>query len=150
MSKLPVKIVLETPKAARLPSKLAARIDAFYELRDQRLAYGRKIKEAEAVESALKAREDEIARDLAAEMRKIGDASKLSGQVATFSPYLVDVFTVEDWDAFYEHIEKTHEWDLLERRPARGALKARLEDGKLPGGIKADTKFAYSLTKVGK
>jgi len=149
MPKIPEQIVLDTPKATRLPSKLAARVDAFYELREERLDYGRKIGEAEKVLARLKEREDEIARDLAAEMRKLGQASKLSGQVATFAPGSVDVFSVEDWDAFYEHIKTYDAFDLLERRPARAALKARLEDGALPDGIKADTKFSYSLTKAG-
>ena len=147
--RLPTKITLTTPKVGRLPAKVAARVDAFYQLREKRLAYGREMKRAEKVLNALKHREDEIAKDLYKQMRQLGGATKLSGGVATFSPGDAEVFTVEDWDAFYEHIKSTGEFELLERRPARGALKERSADNKLPEGIKSERVFAYSLTKVG-
>lgn len=152
MSKLPSQIVLATPKMPRLPSKVAARCDALYEMRELRLEYGSQIKEAEKVLSELKRREDEIARQLAADMRKdLGNASKLSGQVATFSTGETPVFSVDDWDAYYKFIEDNQAWELLERRPSRGALKERYEDdGKLPDGVRVDKMFTYSLTKAGK
>ena len=148
--KLPDAITLVTPKPTRLPTKLAARIDAFYDLREERLAYGRKIEEAKKVLSHLKEREDEIARGLAAELRKLGGGSKLSGQVATFSPGTTPIFIVEDWPAFHAYIQQTGEFELLEARASRGALKERAEDGgKLPPGVKQDSIFSYSLTKLG-
>lgn len=141
-------IVLNMPVKRRLPKKPAARIDALYEIRAERMAYSKQIREAEHVLSTLKEHEMEVARDLAADLRKLGGGTKLAGSVATFSPGSTDVFTVMDWDAFYEYIRKEDAFDLLERRPARGPLKERLDADKLPPGITHDTKFAYSLTKI--
>lgn len=144
------KLVLEMPAKVRLPTKVAARIDALYALREKRMAYGRQITEAERVLSALKENELEIARGLAKSLRELGGGTKLTGGVATFSPGSVDVFTVDDWDGFYKHIRENDAFDLLERRPARGALRERLDDDALPPGIVHDTKFTYSLTKATK
>lgn len=141
------KIVLERPAKPRMPKRLAARIDKFYEMRQQRIAYSKKIREAEAVVAEMKAGEDEIAHELAKELRKQG-GTRLSGEIATFTPGEDSIFSVEDWTAFYKHIQQTNEFDLLERRPSRSALKARQEDEELPPGIHADKKFTYSLVKA--
>lgn len=145
--KIPKTITLETPAKVRMPTRVAAKIDAFYRMRESRLGYSKEIKKAEKVLSALKGREEEVALELAAELRKMG-ASKMSGETATFSPGEIDVFTVDDWDLFYQYIIDNDAFDCLERRPARGALKDRLEDDELPNGIKADKKFNYSLVKA--
>lgn len=47
----------------------------------------------------------------------------------------VDSFPkVVDWESFYNHIQETGEFDLLERRPARVACRSRWEEEeKIPG-----------------
>ncbi len=145
--KLPRVLTLETPGKPRMPKRVAAKVDALYEMRAKRLAYGKKIREAEGVLSALKEREEEVALDLSAELRKMG-GTKLSGELATFSPGSIDVFTVEDWELFYGYIVQNNAFECLEKRPSRGALKERLENDDLPVGVKADKKFNFSLTKA--
>jgi len=144
-------ITLTKPKKLRMPKALAKRIDALYAMRDERMAYGKKIKEAEKVLADLKRQEDEVAKDLDAEMRKAGGGlSKASGQVATFSPGLQDIYSVTDWDEFYAFIEKEHAFELLQKRPATTALNERRLNGVDVPGVHHDTKFSYSLTKAGK
>ncbi len=147
-TRLPRTLTLETPKKPRMPKPLAKRIDALYEMRAERMAYGKQIREAEKVLRALKDREDETAKELDAEFRKLGGAEKMTGQLATFSRRDKDVFSVSDWDAYYAHIQKTGEFDLLERRPSSKALGLRLDNDDLPNGVTSDKIFAYSLTKA--
>lgn len=147
--KIAKSITLETPGKVRMPKRVAAKIDAFYAMQQKRIAYGKKIKEAESVLSSLKEREDVVAKELAKDLRGMG-ASKMSGEVATFSPGETDVFTIEDWDAFYKFIRENDAFELLERRPGRGALRERLEAGTLPKGVKSDKMFTFSLRKAAK
>lgn len=150
-AKLKKHIVLDMPPKRRMPKRIAARIDALYEVREERLAYTRLVNHAkEKVVPYLVEREMEIAKELAKELRGLGDASKMSGQIATFSPYETDIFSVEDWDEYWQFMVDNNAPELLERRPARGALKERLVNDTLPTCVKAGKKFAYSLTKVGK
>lgn len=147
--KIKKTITLTTPAKPRLPKRIGSRVDAFYEMRESRLAYGRQIKEAEAVLKVLKEREDEVAKALHKEMRAIG-GQKLTGEVATFSVGRDDVFTVEDWEEFYAYIAENDAFELLEKRPGRGALKDRLGTEDFPPGVKADAITTYHLTKASK
>lgn len=141
-------IEITFPNKRRMPKALPRRVDALYEMREARLAIGRQIKAAEKQIAEMRDAEEELAKELAGELRKQG-GTKLSGEVATFSPGSQDIFSVEDWDAFYEFIERESAFECLERRPARGALKERIiENGEKVPGVKADKKFSFSLVKA--
>lgn len=142
------KFEIEIPNKVRLPKALPRRVDALYEMRERRMAIARQVKEVEKQIAELRDSEEELAQELAKELRKQG-GTKLSGTVATFSPGSLDIFSVEDWDAFYAFIEENSAFECLERRPARGALKERIiENGEKVPGVKADKKFSFSLTKA--
>ena len=146
------QIVIELPNKRRQPKKLAGRIDTLYQMREDRMAVQRQIKEAEKAVTALKEAEEEVARELAATLRKEhGGLQRASGELATFSPGSLDIFAVEDWGQFYSYIVQNDAFELLERRPSRAALKERIIDGEgeVPG-VKADKKFTFSLTKASK
>jgi len=147
-SRFPKEITISVPQIPKMPKAPASKVDRLYELREARLAFGRAIGEAEKLLSRIKEVEEEIALELSAELRKLGGATKLSGEVATFAPSTTPVYAVADWDAFYAHIKKNDAWDLLERRPARAALNARFDEHKAVPGIQQDRKFSYSLTKA--
>lgn len=53
--------------------------------------------------------------------------------------------TVKDWDAFYQYIQDTGAFELLERRPGKAACRERWEAGEQVPGVE---KFpVYKLTR---
>jgi hypothetical protein len=143
------KFVLESPgKPVIRSKKLAAQVDAFYAHRERRIAFAREVKKADDEAKAIKAAEDELAKRIARALRKQLGGSKISGDVGTFSPGTGRVFTVTDWEAFYEHIAKEDAFELLQKRIGEGAMKELDAKGELPPGVKGDDIFTYSLTKV--
>lgn len=59
-----------------------------------------------------------------------------------------NVPVVEDWDAFYAHIQETGEFDLLGRAVKSPAIKARWEDEVEVPGIGVFKKTKLSITKA--
>jgi hypothetical protein len=54
---------------------------------------------------------------------------------------------VVDWDAVHEHIQKTGDFYLLQKRPAAAAFRELLESGETVPGMEPFTKRSISLRK---
>ena len=143
-----LKALLEDHQnTTKIPGVFKDEEEKLTEMREERKAYAAQVKEGERVVAELKDREEALGHEIAKALREMGGGTKLSGQVATFSPGVVHLFPVDDWDAYYDYIRKNDAFDLLERRPARAALKERLDQDDLPPGIRHETKATFNLTK---
>lgn len=123
------------------PKKLGACADLAHELRAVRL------KVEEEVE-ALRANEAKLKEHILATLKEQG-LDSATGETATVSVSKLTVPKVVDWDAFYAYIHKAKAWELLERRPARGAYKERLDAGKTVPGVEPVEVVNLSITKAG-
>ena len=54
---------------------------------------------------------------------------------------------VVDWDAVYEHIKKTGDFYLLQKRPAAAAFRELTDSGEVVPGMEPYTKQSISLRK---
>lgn len=60
----------------------------------------------------------------------------------------VDIPTAKDWAAIYEHIQKTGDWDLVQKRLGTTAVRARWEEGEAIPGIDVFHKVSVKVTKL--
>ncbi len=121
---------------------LATRADAFKELRDKRLALKRELDAMYQLEKEARA---ELVQYLeAAKSEGITGVSGANCHVSlrpTFKPI------VEDWDALYSHIQRTGEFELIQRRVGEGAVKERWDDGVVVPGVIELEGVDLSITK---
>lgn len=118
----------------------AALADAFKAAEADRLA-------ADKVAESLKVIEVSLKTALISALRTL-QVDGVQGKQFAVSLKQVDEPTVGDWDAFYKYILKTKDFSLLERRPGKGAIKERWEDGKQVPGINKFPVDKLSFTKV--
>lgn len=121
------------------PNTLGSTVDAFYKARAKRLEAEKKIEDMKKSESTMK---EEILRLLTAQ-----GLEKASGKLTTASITTSEIPQMEDPSAFYQHVLKTGEVDLLERRPSRAACQARWERGEEVPGITKLSRVDLSFTK---
>ncbi len=124
---------------------LGSRIDALYEARAARLT---RQKEMDAELAKLKKTEADLKLAIIAELEKAG-LDKGTGSQATASISITMQPRVTDWEAVYKYIKKNDAFDLLERRPAKLAFRARYEAGDFVPGMEAFEDKDLSLTKAG-
>lgn len=139
-------------KPPKLPKSLGACVDLLHDTREDRLAAGRKVDDMKKDESF-------ITNHIIDNVPK-GDAGAVGKR---FKAIVVtdDVYQVEDWEAFYKHLKKTGEFDLLNRALNQAAVKERvaMQDRptgkrgenwkpKLPPGVKIFKAVKLSVTKV--
>lgn len=118
------------PKPVRLPATLGASIDLGLKLERERLAYQ---KEVEAKIAEMELREKTLDDHILGMLEAQG-LDKAAGAEASVSLSKQPIPTVKDWGKFYAYIKKTGQFDLLEKRPARGAYRERVEAGlSIPG-----------------
>ena len=127
---------------AVFPSTLGACADRLYRLRAERLALEAKVTDAKAAETALK-------EHLIAHL-KADDADGIMGKVARVAVHTERVGKVENWDLLYEHIRKTKDFELLQRRVSDLALRERWADEVPVPGVVPVTILRVSITKKGK
>lgn len=143
------------PKAAKppkLPKSLGACVDLYHDKREARLLEDKKVK-------AMKAEETFIQEHIINNVPK-GDAGAVGKRFKAVVK-TEDVYQVEDWQAFYNHLKKTGEFDLLNRALNQAAVKERVDSQtrlsgkkgenwkpKLPPGVKTFTAVKLSVTKV--
>jgi hypothetical protein len=138
---------------AKLPKSLGACVDLYHKMRAKRLLADKESREMKAEETAIS-------------NHIIDNLSKKDERGAVGKEYKAvvkneDIYQVEDWDAFYAHIKKTGEFDLLNRALNQAAVKERVASQnrptgkrgenwkpKLPPGIKTFTTVKLSVTKV--
>lgn len=130
---------MEQPKF-KFPKTIAACGDKAYELRIKRLAMQKEVDAIEAEEKALK---EHIIQTLPK-----SEATGVAGRVARATVVTKEVPQVEDWEAFYKHVKKTGEFDLLNRALNKSAVEERWDHGKKVPGVKAFTAVSVSLAKV--
>jgi hypothetical protein len=119
---------------------IGSKIDQLKELRNERLTLEKQVKSLKECEEVLVL---EVIDVLDSQDTTMG-----RGRVASASIVEEDIATVEDYDAFYEHIVSEDRPYLLQRRVAQGAVKELLESGEEVPGIKLLTKRKLSLRKV--
>lgn len=78
------------------------------------------------------------------------DQRGVTGKVGRVEVKSKDIASVEDWDAFYKHIKKKGEFELLNRAVNQKAVKERWEQGKQVPGVGTFVKKVISLTGVKK
>lgn len=124
-------------KKAKTP---AARADLLYEADTMRLALS---KQSDVIKKFVSKLEKWFIQELPE-----GDATGVAGKIARVQIKTKDRPSVVDWDAFYTHIKKKGEFELLNRAVNNKSVKERWEQGKQIPGVE---KFVYkdvSLTKV--
>ena len=127
-------------KANKAEVNLSKQIDMLYKTRLKRLELNR---EAEALKT-----EEQMLKDMIINALK----SQPRPEFRTTSGFLAElrmkaVPSVADWDAFYAHITKTQEWDLIHRRVTDTAVRARWEAGdEVPGVARTDV-YDLSITQ---
>jgi hypothetical protein len=119
---------------------LGSTIDQLYELREQRLALDRKVKEMKEEEVRI--------REQIFELLAAAGLKRASGGIATAGITVKVVPLVEDWDLVHDYIRKTGEFDLLEKRIGKTAWRARVEDGIDIPGVSAVEDVDISLTRA--
>ena len=110
------------------------------EKRAERLALDKQVAELKKQEEALK---DKVMANLRKSANKsVSNGDRLFQWVEKEEP------TIEDWPALYKHIQKTGEFELLQRRLNTGSVKERWEIGKKVPGVTAIPVESLSDTKA--
>lgn len=95
-------------------------------MRAARLELQKQVEQMQAAESAVK--KQVLERLANAKNKAVSNGERLFQLVVKDEPL------AENWPKLYEHIKKTGEFDLLERRLSKAAVKERAELGeKVPG-----------------
>lgn len=121
-------------------TKLGKLVDELHDLRDQRLAINK-------VVEAMKAEEQRLTDHIIETV----DADTEGGAIGKrFKAIIVRDFkpVIEDYEQFTAHIQKTGEFDLLNRALNAAAFKARAEEGVAVPGIGSFQYKKLSITKV--
>lgn len=105
---------------------LKHQIDELFNARQRRLDEQKKV-------DAMKAAEDIQAEAIRAALHEMG-VPELSGSVGSFTLKIKQEPEIVSWQDFQDHIRKTGELDLLQKRAMVSAIKARWEEGNdVPG-----------------
>lgn len=128
------------PKPLKIPATPGAAIDFLHKTRLAR-------KQLEAQAELKKAEEDQI-EEVIFEKFKKGDLEGARGKLAQASISRSDVPTLDDWDKLAKHVLATGELDLLHRRVAVEAVRARWNDKKSVPGVGVFTRVRLHLTTV--
>lgn len=120
---------------------LATKADAFKELRDKRLALKHEV-------DALYQQEKDLKHELIQFLQSADGVTGISGQLCHIKLRPKHTAQVENWDALYDHIRKTGEFELLQRRVGEGAVKERWDNGDVVPGVIDHKTDDLSVTKV--
>lgn len=124
----------------KFPKALGACADKLYNLRQSRLAQQKLVDVIEAEEKALK---EHIINTLPK-----SEASGVAGKLARVTVTTKEVPQIKNWDAFYKHLKKTGQFDLMQRRLSDAAIKERWEAGKEIPGVEHFQVTTISMNKV--
>ncbi len=81
----------------------------------------------------LKEREEEIARNLMAQMNEVG-VKRMANDIATISVATELVPNADDWDAFYDFVVENRMLEMLHRRLSATAIREYVSNiGDIPG-----------------
>lgn len=127
-------------KKYKFPKALGACADRLYRLRQQRLEEQKRVDALAAEEQALKT--------YIIDTLPKSEASGVAGKYARVTVVLKTVAQVQDWAVLYAYISRTKSWDLLQRRVADIAVKARWDDDKNVPGVDKFTVVNLSVSKL--
>lgn len=130
-----------SPTHTRLAKlKPGALADLLYKTREERYALNKLVEAKKEIEVAA----TEILR--AEALRQ--DGSGVAGKIAKviFEPKYFGV--LEDDAAFFKYVARTKQFDLLQRRLSNDAIKERWEAGKTIPGVKRESVWTPSITKL--
>jgi len=140
IDKLTTQLAAEVGLLVVLPALPAARVDLRYAVERQRLA-------VQKCAEALKEIETELNNWFIENLPK-EQSSGLAGQQARIQLKTKIMPQVEDWNKLYKHIQKTGEFELLQRRLGDGAIKERWEAKKDVPGVGHFNAITVSCTKL--
>ena len=123
-----------------VPKTLGACADALYLTRQKRLSEQKDVNALEAYEKAIK---EHVIQTLPK-----SDSTGVAGKVARVAVVTKKVPVVEDWDAFYKHLKRTGQFDLLNRALNAAAVQERWDAGKAVPGVGAFNAVTVSVTKL--
>lgn len=124
----------------KFPKAMGACADKLFELRNKRLAVQKEVDAVAAEETALK---NHIIENLPK-----SEASGVAGKLARVTVVTKQIPQVKDWDAFYKHVKKTGDFDLMQRRLTDAAIKERWEAGKEVPGVEHFNAVSVSINKI--
>lgn len=128
---------MASKKAIALAAVLA---DQYYTQRLRRL-------EADREAAAFKKDEDRFFSQLLAAVKETG-ATKVVGDLCIVVPDKKPKTTIESWAEFCQHLHKTKEYELLEKRVSSTAVAERVAAGKAIPGLKTELVDTLSVTKA--
>lgn len=114
-------------------------IDNLYAVRAERLVLGKKVDDMKRAEAQL--------RGIIISRLKTAELDGAKGKMATASITTDKQARITDWPAFWEYCIEHDANDLVQKRPATLAIKARWEDGIEIPGIEPVELEDLSLTK---
>lgn len=125
---------MEEPKQS-----IGQTIDSLYELRAKRLALGKQIDDMKAQESKLRV-------IIITQLRELGlDGGK--GSLATASITSSREARVTDWPALWKWMKENDAFDMVQKRVAVTAARARWDEGVVIDGVEEFELDDLSLTK---
>ena len=114
--------------------------DQYYIKRQERLEIDRQ-------SAAAKKEEDRFFSQLLAAVKETG-ATKVIGDLCIVVPDKKPKTTIESWAEFCQHLHKTREYELLEKRVSSTAVAERVAAGKTIPGLKTEMVDTLSVTKA--
>ena len=94
------------------------------------------IKVVQSEEKILKSQQRELESQISIRMQEQG-LDKISNDICTISLKTEVVPTVEDWDSLHEHITKTNQFELLQKRMSATAYRELVATGFDVPGVKS-------------
>ena len=94
------------------------------------------IKVVQSEEKLLKSQQRELESQISIRMQEQG-LDKISNDICTISLKNEIVPTVEDWDQLHEHIIKTNQFELLQKRMSATAYRELIASGIDVPGVKS-------------
>lgn len=124
----------------KMPKTIGACADLLYTVRQERLELQKRVE-------ALASKESELREHIIQTLPK-SEASGVAGKLARVSVVKKDVPQVKDWDQLWNHVKKTGQFELLQRRVNDSAVKERWDEGKSVPGVEVFKAVTVSLSKL--
>lgn len=124
----------------KFPKTIAATVDKYYTVRQERL-------KADKIAGELKKEEELLKEQLINTIPK-SEATGVAGKLARATVVTKIKPQVEDWDKVYSYVKKKNRFDLLQKRLSDAAIEELWEAGVTVPGVKTFNHVTISLNKV--
>jgi len=125
-----------------ISSHLPDLVDSYINIREQRLAADRLVKQ-------LTEAEDDLKRTIIAKFRE-GGMKALGGQLGLVKMTELDEPKATDWPAVYEYVKENDAFHLLHKRLTTTAVRELWEAGEVVPGVIHETIYKLSVSGVKK